>query len=85
MKGKTMTNLLQKIFGIREEKVCNHDKNYRKLKFFAPDGTPMIDFACHDCGYKDEGHVYADVKDWENNLIIACQGKIIINEHGKGR
>ena len=84
-----MTNFWKKIFGI-EEKVCKHDKNYRKLKFFAPDGTPMIEFACHDCGYKDEGHITSYINadgssDWENHLIIASDGKIIIDEHGKGR
>lgn len=47
----------------KEKEPCKHNKNNRENKFRLPDGTPMVDFVCFDCGYEDRGHVYAG-EDW---------------------
>lgn len=43
---------------------CNHKKNYWWRKWLDKDRTPMIDFFCYDCGYKDRGHVHGDSSGW---------------------
>lgn len=58
------------MFNIFKKKKCNHDKNYNIRTYLSDDGTPMVDFECFDCGWKDHGHVYADIEDWKENHII---------------
>lgn len=61
-----------------KKKRCDHSQNIRHRKYHSNDGTPMIETECFDCGYTDNGHVYAD--DWEDSLIIRQNGEFIINE-----
>lgn len=68
------------MFNFLKKKKCEHDTNYRSRKYFTKDGTPMIEFECRSCGWKDHGHVYADAKDWENRLVVMEHGVEIINE-----
>jgi hypothetical protein len=35
-------------------KECDHTHNFRSLKYKLKDGTPMYEFECYDCGYKDK-------------------------------
>lgn len=55
---------------------CKHDKNYRFESFFNEDGTPMSSFQCYNCGYKDEGHVYAMSLEDYKRLEYCVDGKI---------
>ena len=62
------------MFGIFRKKPCEHNKNYRSHTYLSGDNTPMVDFECFDCGWKDHGHVYADADNYDVNLIIVKKG-----------
>ena len=68
------------MFNIFKKKRCEHDRNYRSRKYLSVDGTPMIEFDCFDCGWKDHGHVYADAEKWEENLILVRNGVEIFKQ-----
>jgi len=55
-------------------KECDHTHNFRSLKYKLKDGTPMYEFECYDCGYKDKGCVYADGQTWDDKLVIKRNG-----------
>jgi len=65
---------------VLKTRVCYHTQNHRSHKYLATDGTPMIDFECYDCGYKDHGHVYSDGEDWVE-LKIVKNGQIIFHRN----
>jgi len=46
-------------------KICDHSKNNIFKKYLLNDGTPMIYLRCWDCQHVDEGHVYGDSENWE--------------------
>lgn len=71
------------IFNIFKKKQCKHDKNYRSRTYLLKDGTPMVEFECFVCNWKDHGHVYADSDDYEKNLIIVREGKEVFNQNKK--
>ena len=58
-----------------KKKVCNHSRNVKHIKYHSPDGTPMIETVCLDCGYNDSGCVYTET--WENEIIIVRNGKTV--------
>ena len=62
------------MFNIFKKKNCKHDKNYRNKTYLSNFGTPMVDFECFDCGFKNQGYVYTDAEDYEVNLIIVKKG-----------
>lgn len=64
-----------------KKKACCHDKNVRHEKYHLSDGTPMIKTKCLDCGYIDEGHVYADSENWMDGVVIRKNG---MTEGGEG-
>jgi len=66
-----------------KKKECNHDTDYRSRTYLLDDGTPMVEFECYKCGWKDSGHVYADSSTYKQRLIVKEKGIIIINEPGK--
>jgi hypothetical protein len=53
--------------------------NTRTRTYFSADGTPMIDFTCHDCGYTDKGHVHANPETWQDKLTVVKNGMTTIN------
>jgi hypothetical protein len=57
-------------------KVCAHNIDVQHKKYFSQDGTPMIRTECK-CGYVDEGHVYVDVNDWKEDVIVIRNGLIV--------
>jgi hypothetical protein len=67
---------------IFRRKPCQHDTDYRSRTYVDENGTPMIDFECFKCGWKDHGHVYGDAEGWEN-LIIKRDGVEVFNQKGR--
>ena len=65
---------------ILRRKPCEHDTDYRSRTYLSPDGTPMTEFECFTCGWKDHGHVYADAENWKTNLIIKRKGVEVFNQ-----
>lgn len=51
-----------------KKKPCDHKRDYLS-KTWIENNTPMVKFECYECGYSDEGHVYADVEKWETKQI----------------
>jgi len=70
-----MKMFIAKIFKKNKKCLCN--KNTFARKYFSDDNTPMIEFMCFDCGYRDSGHVYADPSNWKIESITLKNGKII--------
>lgn len=65
------------------KKPCQHVRNTHCRTFFSKDGTPMVSFVCHDCGYTDNGHVHADPETWKCKETVVKNGKTTINEKHK--
>lgn len=63
---------------IFRKKKCEHDQNFRMNKYLDKDDTPMIEFDCLDCGYKDHGHVYGDAEGWVEYKQVR-NGKVILH------
>jgi hypothetical protein len=65
---------------VSKSKVCNHDQNYKSRQYLLEDGTPMIEFTCLDCHFRDRGPVHGDGNsvNWVKT-IICCNGEISSN------
>ena len=66
------------MFRFSKRKPCEHKKNYRSRTYLSEDGTPMVEFECHDCGFRDSGHVYADAENYPQKLVIVKDGVAIV-------
>lgn len=46
---------------------CAHETNWTEWRYFSKCHTPMTQFVCDDCQFRDCGHVYTDGddKNWE--------------------
>jgi hypothetical protein len=65
--GGPIDTYLAACIAARHKRNCVHPRATER-RWLDPDGTPMIDWRCPDCGEHDRGHVYADPKTWvENN------------------
>lgn len=54
---------IKKWFSIKKKK-CNHNTHYYYRKHLDINNTPMIEFICQDCNFRDHGHVYAEPSEW---------------------
>lgn len=65
-------NWLVRLF--RGSSPCRHSVNSVSQAWRDVNGTPMSSFRCLDCGFFEEGHVYAD--DWEAKTVFVVNGVV---------
>jgi hypothetical protein len=58
-----MFKFLCNFFSYFYKKPCTHEGCYQR-KWLDENDTPMVTTICDKCGFRDEGHVYADPRTW---------------------
>jgi hypothetical protein len=64
----------------KKKPICKHRNNFHILKTFTDSGIPYLNHKCYDCGYRFNGKVYVDPKQWKNKLICGENGSILIDK-----
>jgi hypothetical protein len=64
----------------KNKKMCKHLKNFQIIKTITEEGIPYLDHTCFDCGYKFQGKIYVEPKEWKCRIIFAENGYILIDK-----